>query len=150
MLRIFALTALMTSVAVPALAQDIKQELEQLRTAYQDCVGKHDGACVASLYTKDGIQINPSGVFSDIKARYEENFKNGQESVAITTSNIWPLSNDLALAEGTADITRRTEPLKVSVYWGATYVREGGQMKVRMTTIGMKPPPAKEASADKK
>jgi hypothetical protein len=39
--------------------------------------------------------------------------------------------------------------LAVATFWSGVYVREGGQMKIRMLTVGMKPPP-KEASADKK
>jgi len=38
----------------------------------------------------------------------------------------------------------------MSVFWSCVYVREGGQMKIRMLTVGMKPPPPKEASAEKK
>ena len=138
------------ALATPVRAEDVKQEVEKVAAAYQECVGKHDAACVASLYSKDGVQINPGGTFSDLTKAYEDNFKNGTDSVVIRTDEIWPINNDLALAKGDADIARTQDPPKMSVYWSGVYVREGGQMKIRMLTVGMKPPPKKEASADKK
>ena len=137
------------ALATPVRAQDVKQELEKVRAAYQECVGKHDAACVASLYSKDGVQINPGGTFSDLKKTYEDNFKNGTDSVVIRTDEIWPINNDLALAKGDADISRTQDPPKMSFFWSGVYVREGGQMKIRMLTVGMKPPP-KETTADNK
>jgi len=103
-----------------------------------------------TLYSKDGVQINPGGTFSDIKKIYEDNFKNGTESVVITTDEAWPISSDVVLANGGPDVSRTHEPPKLSFFWSCVYVREGGQMKIRMLTVGMKPPPPKEASADKK
>lgn len=148
---LFVTTSLVAlALVTPVRAQDIKQEVEKVRAAYQDCVGKHDAACVASLYSKDGVQINPGGTFSDLKKAYEDNFKNGTDSVVIRTDEVWPINNDLALAKGDADISRTQDPPKVSVFWSGVYVREDGQMKIRMLTVGMKPPPPKEASADKK
>lgn len=138
------------TLATPLRAQDVKQDVEKVRAAYQECVGKHDAACVASLYSKDGVQINPAGTFSDLKKAYEDNFKNGTDSVVIRTDEVWPINSDLALAKGDADISRTQDPRKVSIFWSCVYVREGGQMKIRMLTIGMKPPPPKEASADTK
>lgn len=111
---------------------------------------KPSAACVASLYSKDGVQINPGGTFSDIRKIYEDNFKGGTDSVVIRTDEIWPINNDLALAKGDADISRTQDPPMMSVFWSCVYVGEGGQMKIRMLTVGMKPPPPKEASAEKK
>jgi hypothetical protein len=67
----------------------------------------------------------------------------------IKTDDVWVINNDLALAKGEADISRTQDPPKVSVFWSGVYVREGGAMKIRMLTVGMRPP-VKEASADKK
>ena len=149
MLRPIFLSLMLSAVAVPAMALDVKQEVEKVRAAYQECVGKHDAACVAALYSKDGVQINPGGTFSDLKKTYEDNFKSGNDSVVIRTDDIWVINNDLALAKGEADISRTQDPPKVNVFWSGTYVRENGQMKIRMLTVGMRPP-VKEASADKK
>jgi ketosteroid isomerase-like protein len=101
MLRPLFLSLMLPALAVPAMAQDAA---EKVGAAYQECVNKHDAACVASLYSKDGVQINPGGVFSDIKAVYEQNFKNGEDRIEIKVGHISPLSNDLVLADGEVDI----------------------------------------------
>jgi len=108
MLKAMFITASLAGLVLtaPARAQDAKQDAEKLAVAYEECVGKHDAACVAALYSKDGVQINPGGTFSDLKKTYEDNFKNGTDSVVIRTDEIWPINNDLALAKGDADISR--------------------------------------------
>ncbi|WP_375783211.1 nuclear transport factor 2 family protein [Bradyrhizobium sp. Pha-3] len=149
----FASASLVTlALATPTHAQDAKQDAEKLAVAYQDCVGKHDAACVASLYSKDGVQINPGGVFSDLKSTYENNFKNGTDHIVIRVNHVQALSNDLVVADGDTDIfikNDKGETKKVTMFWSVMDVREDGQMKIRMLTAGMKPPPAKEANADK-
>ncbi|MBR0801685.1 nuclear transport factor 2 family protein, partial [Bradyrhizobium jicamae] len=92
------------ALATPARAQEAKHDAEKLAVAYQDCVGKHDAACVASLYSKEGVQINPGGVFSDLKATYEKSFKDGTDHIVIRVSHVQPLSNDLVVADGDTDI----------------------------------------------
>lgn len=151
MLKVMFISASLAALALaaPARAQDAKQEAEKLATAYSDCVAKQDAACVASLYSKDGVQINPGGVFSDLKARYEENFKNGTDHIVIRVNHMHSLSNDLVVADGETDIFNK-DSSKVTVFWSSLDIRENGQMKIRMLTVGMKPPPPKEASADKK
>ena len=152
MLKAYFITTSLSALALatPVCAQDVKQEVEKVRATYQQCVSKHDAACVASLYSRDGIQINPGGTFSDVKKLYENNFKDGLDSIVIRTDEVWPINNDLALAKGDGDISRTKGPPNGSFFWSGVYVREGGQMKIRMVTVGMKPPPPKEASADQK
>jgi hypothetical protein len=155
MLKAFSITALATvALAMPAFAQDVKEEATKLATAYQDCVGKHDAACVAALYSKDGVQVNPGGVFSDIKATYETNFKNGTDHIEIRLGHMSVINNDLVVADGETDIfgkdPKTGDATKATVFWGSTDIRENGTLKIRMLTVGIKPPPAKEASAEKK
>ena len=45
--------------SVPASADDIKQEVSKIASAYMDCFSKQDPACIAALYTKDGFLIRP-------------------------------------------------------------------------------------------
>jgi ketosteroid isomerase-like protein len=151
---LFMTTSLAALVAAtPVRAQDAK-DAEKLAPAYQECVNKHDAACVASLYSKDGVQINPGGVFSDIKATYEQNFKNGTDRIEIRVGHISPMSNDLVLADGETDIfvkNDKGETNKVTFFWSGVDIRENGQMKIRMLTAAPKPAaPPKEASADNK
>jgi ketosteroid isomerase-like protein len=153
MLRPLFLSLMLSASAFPVMAQDAKQDVEKLAASYQQCVGKHDAACVAALYSKDGVQINPGGVFPDVKAVYEQNFKNGEDRIEIRTGHVSPLSNDLALADGEVDVffkNDKGETNKVTLFWTAVDIRENGQMKVRMLTAAPKPEPTKEASADKK
>jgi hypothetical protein len=99
------------------------------------------------------VQVNPGGVFADIKAVYEQNFKNGEDRIDIRTGHISPLSNDLVLADGEVDIffkNDKGETNKLTFFWTGVDIRENGQMKVRMLTAAPKPEPTKEASADKK
>ena len=151
MLRTLVVSTLLCSAAFPALADDLKQEAEKLGVAYTDCVGKRDAACVASLYTKDGVLINAGGVVPDLKTFYENTFKNGTERIEIRMGHTWPINNDLVLADGETDIFGKNpsngEATKVTVYWSSVDTRENGQLKIRMLTVGMKPPPPKEASA---
>lgn len=154
MLKAMFVTASLSGLALAtsAHAQDTKQEAEKLATAYEECVAKHDAACVASLYSKDGVQINPGGVFSDIKATYEKNFKNGTDHIVVRVNHLQPLSNDLVVSDGETDIfikNDKGETNKVTVFWSSMDIRENGQMKIRMLTVAPKPTP-KEASADKK
>src|ERR1700676_6385 len=111
MLRSLVLSLMVSAVAVPAMAQDIKPEVEKLGAAYADCVAKHDGACVASLYSKDGIQVNVVGeVKTDLKATYEGYFKDGEDKIAVKINYAQPLGNDMALAAGDGGITLKPEP----------------------------------------
>lgn len=152
MLRPLVLSLAVSAMAIPAMAQDIKPELEKIGAAYTECIAKHDGACVASLYSKDGIQVTVIGeVKTDLKATYEDYFKGGQEKIATKVNYAQPLGNDMALAAGDVDVTFNVEPKLRRLFWSAVYVKEDGQWKIRMLTAAIKPPPPPvEANADKK
>ena len=47
--------------SAPASADDMKQEVSKIASAYMDCFSKQDPACIAALYTKDGFIVNPAG-----------------------------------------------------------------------------------------
>jgi uncharacterized protein (TIGR02246 family) len=154
MLKALFITTSLAAIALvaPVRAQDIKPEVEKIGAAYTDCVAKHDAACVASLYSKDGIQVNVVGeVKTDLKAAYEDYFKGGEDKIAVKVNYAQPLGNDMAMAAGDVDVTFNVEPKLRPLFWSAVYVKEGGQWKIRMLTAGIKPPPPpKEAMADKK
>lgn len=154
MWKVFFITTSLAAIGLvaPVRAQDFKSEVEKIGVAYTDCVAKHDGACVASLYSKDGIQVNPAGeVKTDLKATYEDYFKAGEDKIASKVKYAQLLGNDMAMAVGDVDVTFNVEPKLRSLFWSAVYVKEGGQWKIRMLTAGIKPPPPpNEAMADKK
>ena len=60
----------------PASADDFKQEVSKIVLSYVDCYTKQDPACVAALYTKDGVFINPAGKH-DVATVYAGTFKAG-------------------------------------------------------------------------
>ncbi len=62
--------------SAPASADDMKQEVSKIASAYMDCFSKQDPACVAALYTKDGVFINPAGKH-DVATAYAGTFKAG-------------------------------------------------------------------------
>jgi uncharacterized protein (TIGR02246 family) len=148
MLRLLALSFLVSVSAVPAVAQDIKQEVEKIGAAYMDAVAKHDAAAIQALYSKDGIQVNVVGeVKTDLKATYEQYFKDGEQSINTTIRRAALINPDVAIANGDVDVTFNVEPLKRALFWSAVYVKEGGTWKIKMLTAAVKPPPPKEAAA---
>jgi ketosteroid isomerase-like protein len=137
-----SLAVLATATAVRAEEKNFKAEAEKIGAAYTECIAKQDAACIASLYSKDGVQINPVGkVVTDIKAAYEENFKNGEQKIAPKVNYGEELDRDMAIAAGDVDITFNVEPKERALFWSATYVKEGGRWKIRMLTAAVKPPP---------
>jgi ketosteroid isomerase-like protein len=142
MRKFLMLSSAVFLMTVPAMAADMKQELEKTVTSYMEGVAKQDGAAIAALYVaKDPIWIGPNGeIKTDIKATYEENFKNGENKIVSKIDKIWVQSDDAALVKGTVDVTFGKDP-PIPAYWSGVYVREGGQMKIKMLTVGIKPPP---------
>ncbi len=149
MLKSLVLSFLVSVSAIPAMAQDIKQEVEKIGAAYTDAVAKHDAAAVQALYSKDGIQVNPVGeVKTDLKATYEQYFKDGEQSINSTIKHVALINPDVAIANGDVDVNFNVEPLKRALFWSAVYVKEGGTWKIKMLTAAVKPPPPpKEAAA---
>jgi ketosteroid isomerase-like protein len=147
MFRSFCLALMVSAMAVPAVAADLRQEADKIGAAYAEAVAKHDAAAIAALYTKDPIWVGPSGqIKTDVKATYEENFKNGENKIDGTIDGFWPQGNDAALAKGTTNVTFNNDP-PFPIYWTAVYAREGGQLKIKMLTVGITPPPPKETTA---
>lgn len=142
MRKFLMLSSAVFLMTVPAMAADVKQEIEKSVNAYMEGVAKQDGAAIAKLYVaKDPIWIGPNGeIKTDIKATYEENFKNGENKIVSKIDQIWVQSDDAALAKGSVDVTYGKDP-PIPAYWSSVNVREGGQMKIKMLTVGIKPPP---------
>ena len=80
---------------------------------------------------------------------YENTFKAGFDHLEVKTTEIQPLSDDMAMSTGEFRITGKSEkgdPLDVTVIWTALDVRENGQWKIRMLTSLPKPPPPPQAA----
>jgi hypothetical protein len=152
MLRPVFLSLMLSAAAVPAMAIDIKQEVVQAAAAYEACDNKHDPVCVQAQYTKDGVQVDHTGMTNDLKTRYEGHFKGGLDHVVLKVSNVYPIDDNSAVAEGDATATIKTDKGDqiINLVWSNYFVREDGKMKVRISILRPKAEPAKEASADKK
>src|ERR1700733_614529 len=127
MRKFLMLSSAVFLMTAPAMAADVKQEVEKSIAAYMDGVAKQDASAIASLYVaKDPIWIGPGGdIHNDIKATYEENFKNGENKIVSKVNKIWAQSDDIVLTEGDVDVTYNKDA-PVHAYWSAVNVREGG------------------------
>jgi ketosteroid isomerase-like protein len=74
-------------------------------------------------------------------------FKAGFNHEEATIDQAWPLGADAAIAMGEYRITGKKqsgEPLEVNGRWTAAYVRDGGNLKIRMLSAFPKAPPPKD------
>jgi ketosteroid isomerase-like protein len=69
--------SLFLAPAVPALAQDLRDEVGKVATAYEQHFNKKDAAGITSLYTKNYLRVNSAGVVADNTKLYEVLFKGG-------------------------------------------------------------------------
>jgi ketosteroid isomerase-like protein len=137
----------LAAFSVPAIAadtdQDLKQRVEQIGSAYAASFNKQDGAGIAALFANGGIHVNPAGPRTDIAEYYQGAFKAGLDHEEITVDQAWPLGGDAALAIGGYRITGKNQsgaPIEIGGIWTATYVTEGGKLKIRMLSAMPKPP----------
>jgi len=149
-MRLICALVLLAGFALPPRADDaaLKKEVEQLADTYQVCFNiKQDAECIAALYSSNGIMVNAAGVHNkgplDV---YPGIFKAGFTKLNATTTQVHALGADAAIATGTYHLAGKDPKgtdLDAGGTWSATYVREGGKLKVRMLTAVPKPPPAK-------
>ena len=126
----------------PASAQDFKQEVGKMVLSYVDCYAKQDPACVAALYTKDGVFINPAGKH-DVATAYAGSFKAGFNKLDSTVDEVWQVDNDTPAAMGKFHITGKSDKgdaLGASGTWTAVYVKVDDKWKIRMLTAAPIPP----------
>ncbi|MFB9268430.1 YybH family protein [Bradyrhizobium erythrophlei] len=143
----YALCVFMAAFSVPATAADadsnLKQRVEQIGAAYAESFNKQDGAGIAALFVNGGVHVNPAGPRSDIAEFYQGAFKAGFDHEEITVDQAWPLGTDTALAIGGYRITGKNQsgaPIETGGIWTATYITEGGKLKIRMLSAMPKPP----------
>lgn len=128
--------------SAPASADDMKQEVGRLASAYMDCFNKQDAACIAALYTKDGFLVNPAGKHA-IPVYYGNAFKAGMNKLEVTVDEAWQLDNDTPGAMGKFRVTGKNdkgEPMESAGIWTGVYVKEDGKWKARMLTAAPLPP----------
>ena len=155
-MRIPYILGLFLALSLPAAAaepdQNLKQDLGKVASAYEQNFNKKDAAGITSLYTKNYLRVNAGGVVTDNTKLYEDTFKTGFDRLEVKTTEIQPLSDDMAMLTGESRITGKSEkgdPIDVTVIWTALDVRENGQWKIRMLTSLPKPPPTQPQQAAK-
>ena len=153
-MRISYLLGFLLALSLPAAAaepdQNLKQEIGKVASAYEQNFNKKDAAGITSLYTKNYLRVNAGGVVTDNTKLYEGIFKTGFDHLEAKTTEIQPLSDDMAMATGESRITGKSEngdPLDVTIIWTDVLVRENGQWKIRMLTSLPKPPPQPQQAA---
>ena len=132
------------SVSAVAAEGDPKQKIESVASEYAASFNKQDGAGIAALFAAGGIHVNPAGPRSDIAEFYQGAFKAGFDHEEITIDQAWPLGSDMALAIGNYRLTGKNQsgaPIETGGIWTATYVTEGGRLKIRLLSAMPKPPP---------
>jgi ketosteroid isomerase-like protein len=146
------ISLLLSAVPATAADQNLKEELGKVTSAYEQHFNKQDAAGITSLFTKNYLRVTQNGIEPDNTKYYEGAFKNGMNHLKITTSDVQPLSENMALRTGEAQVTGKSEkgdPLELNVVWTSVDVRENGQWKIRMLTSVPKPPPPQTTATAK-
>ncbi len=148
MLRTCLSCLFVTAFSLSAMAADgdPKRQVEGVASEYAASFNKQDGAGIAALFAAGGIHVNPAGPRSDITEFYQGAFKAGLDHEEITVDQAWPLGPDMALAIGSYRLTGKNQsgaPIETGGVWTATYVTEGGKLKIRLLSAMPKPPPPK-------
>ncbi|MCK1489164.1 nuclear transport factor 2 family protein [Bradyrhizobium sp. 180] len=134
------------SLSAVAAEGDPKQKVEAVASEYAASFNRQDGAGIAALFATGGIHVNPAGPRSDIAEFYQGAFKAGFDHEEITVDQAWPLGSDMALAIGNYRLTGKNQsgaPMETAGVWTATYVTEGGKLKIRLISAMPKPTPQK-------
>lgn len=148
MLRTCLSCIFLVALSLPAVAadNDPKQKVEAVASEYAASFNRHDGAGIAALFATGGIHVNPAGPRSDIAEFYQGAFKAGFDHEEIAVDQAWPLGSDMALAIGNYRLSGKNQsgaPIETGGIWTATYVTEGGKLKIRLISAMPKPPPQK-------
>lgn len=132
------LSILIVPLSAPVFAgdADLRQQIEQINSAYMERYNKQDAAGVAALYANGGMFVGLLGATTDLVRVYEAAFK-GISHVEMKVDQVWPLRSDTALGMGRWRTTGKNQsgaPLEFGGLWTATYVQEAGKWKIRMLT----------------
>jgi uncharacterized protein (TIGR02246 family) len=109
-------TAVLTTGLGSALAQAKDPALDKLAADWTAAFARADAKALASLYTENGIRITPEGGKvlgrSAIEKEFASNFAGPWKGakIKINVGSIAPVSPDIAVNEGTYEVTGVTAP----------------------------------------
>jgi ketosteroid isomerase-like protein len=138
--------ALLVSPASAADDKSGKQEVEKIAAAFPQNFDKQDSSGIRSLFTSDGVLVNPTGPHTDIAQVYDGAFKAGMKEIKIGVTEATPVGPDTMIGIGEYSMSGKNASgaaLEGGGNWTATYVRQGGTWKIRMLTGFPKAPPPK-------
>jgi uncharacterized protein (TIGR02246 family) len=147
----FAAVGLITSASAQQVDQNTRQQIERLAAAYVESWNKQDAAGIATLYTKDGVLVKPTGAVrsgsQEIEQASQGVMKMFPQHNGETIEQISPLGNDADIRIGEFHLSGQgqTGPSKLDGRYTAVDVREGGTWKIRLFTAVPIAPPAQPA-----
>jgi uncharacterized protein (TIGR02246 family) len=122
------------TTAVPSLAADSPDEPAAIRKRVEEYVAaynKHDAKALGDLYAEDAVYLNretgqPIEGRPAIAAMFDEMFKDGEAaSLGVTVQSIRLITPDVAIEDGTAEITPAAGEPEKSTYT-AIHVKKNG------------------------
>jgi uncharacterized protein (TIGR02246 family) len=129
------------ALALPASAQQsdrsLRLQIESVVSSYAQNFNKQNASGIASLYTKDGVLVNPAGPEKSVEQYYQNAIKTGFNHQDIALEDVLSLGPDAAISMGEVRISGRSQNgsvLESNVRWTAVEVREGGTWKIRLLT----------------
>ena len=161
-MRLVTLVWLALGFALPTFAQQTNTPDPQLREKlvaaikkYTDANNKNDAAAIAPLFTEDAVLVPPEGPVNGrqaIEKWYADLFQRLHISDDLVTvdqdsphiigtagNEIWATGAWSATVKG-----QNFGPVQVKGYWAV--IREGDDLKIKMLTWNLTPPPAAAAS----
>jgi len=149
--RVLALVTVIYIASASAFAQkanDVKSRAEQILRAWETAFNKRDGAGIGALLTKDAVFVTPAGVVIEGRDKIQQGQEQVMKNFGDFTAKL-TLEKVVAVGDGGWSIGRTviTHAGKEDrFHWAGAYAPEGGQLKVKMLTLGVDvqpPPPAK-------
>ena len=127
--------------------QDARQAIEAIAKEYDEYFIKQDAEGIASLYEQTGVEVLPGPTLrgqAAIREFYQGLFKAGFNGHTGAIHEVQPIGANMAWAVGEWGITG-TGPngakLQNGGKLGGVYEQNGGDWKIVMMTVNVKPPP---------
>ncbi len=135
-LALLVACVLLAPVAVPAQGPGDEALIRKNIELWGQQFNKRDAAALAKWYPQDSVYVTPTGLKlsgpAEIQTYFEHSFQESPKSqIAIQITRIRMVKPDLAVGEGTFEITNLTttdgKPIPMKGPWVSTFFMQGGQ-----------------------
>jgi ketosteroid isomerase-like protein len=145
-MRLRSLLLIGLFLTAPALAQSdesVTKEVVKIAAAHAENFNEQNAAGIAALYAQGATLVNAAGVYSSAEENFTTAFKAGFNHQEATVAQVSVLAPDVAIGMGefTNSGQGSSGALQVHGRWTAVYVRENGELKIRLLTAVPIPPP---------